>query len=631
MRCYRRKLCYVDLTKERVEILDISDSDIINFIGGSGLAAKIIFDLVDPKIDPFSSENVLTFMTGPLTGTIMITSARFTIAAKSPLTNGWGEAHSGGFWGVELKKAGYDGLVVTGKASNPVYLYIYDDKVEIRDAEKFWGLDTYTTDVKLKEELGDSIRCGIIGPAGENLVRMAGIFFDVRPDGPRVAGRCGLGAVMGSKNLKAIVVKGSGKVEVDDPIKLKDYLKRIIPSIMSFPTTQLYSTYGTPTEVEPLYYYGNLPIKNFSIGLWDNALNLRAEAVAEKIVKGHRACFNCPIGCWRYVDCEVDSEKIIGRAIEYESLGALGSLLMIDDPARVARLHQLCNKLGLDVISIGVTIAWFIEAYEKKMVDESFLNECKPSWGDHRFVEEMIKLISEKKGIGSFLSNGVRIASKMVKGSESFAMHSKGLELPMHDPRAFKGMGLQYATSNRGACHLYGFVLRVEQGERVIDLGIHERVDRFDTEGKAKIVAIMQDWSEVVESLGVCKFLQITPGHLASIYSLATGLKIMVKELHEKGTRIFTLKRLFNLACGMSKADDSLPDRITKEPLKEGGAVGQVIELEKMLSEYYNYRGWNKDGYPKRGTLEKLKLIKYIEESRYEVYRELLKKADSNE
>ncbi|MEN2974569.1 MAG: aldehyde ferredoxin oxidoreductase family protein [Candidatus Caldarchaeales archaeon] len=627
MKCYRRKLCYIDLTREEVKILEIPENDILDFIGGSGLAAKIIFDLLDPRIDPFSPENVLVFMTGPLTGTIMITSSRFTVAAKSPLTNGWGEAHAGGFWGVELKKAGYDGLVITGRASSPVYLYIQDGVIEVRDAEKYWGLDTYTVDIKLREELGNYVRCGVIGPAGENLVRMAGIYFDVRPDGPRSAGRCGLGAVMGSKNLKAIAVKGSGKIEVDDIVKFRDYLKRIIPSIMSFPTTQLYSTYGTPSEVEPLYYYGDLPIKNFSLGLWENVLNLKAESIAEKIVKGHRACFNCPISCWRYVNCEGGSEKIVGRAVEYESIGALGSLLMIDNPIKVAKLHQLCNKLGLDVISTGVTIAWFIEACEKNLIDKSMLEGYEPQWGDHRFVEEIIRHISEKKGIGELLSNGVRMASKMVKGSESFAMHSKGLEIPMHDPRAFKGMGLQYATSNRGACHLYGFVLRIEQGERVTDLDIHERVERFDTDGKARIVAIMQDWSEVIESLGVCKFLQATPGHLASIYSLATGLKTTAKELHEKGTRIFTLKRLFNLASGMSKKDDSLPDRLTREPLREGGAAGQVVELEKMLPEYYSYRGWGEDGYPKKEILEKLGLMKYIEKSKYESYRELLKRA----
>jgi len=625
MKCYQGKVAYIDLSSGKIEAKEISEDYLLGFIGGTGLAARLIFDLVDPKVDPLSPKNVLVFMTGALTGTMMITSARMTVAAKSPLTRGWGEAHAGGFWGVELKKAGYDGVIIIGKAERPTYIYIHDEDIELKDASKLWGLDTYEADLELKKVLGDNVKTAVIGPAGEKLVSLAGIIFDARPDGPRVAGRTGMGAVMGSKNLKAIAVKGSGKVEVADPVRLREYLRRIIPSIMSFPTTQLYATYGTAAEVAPLYSYGDFPIKNFSLGVWDGVKNLEADAVAKSIVKGHRACFNCPIGCWRYIECEVDGEKVVGRAIEYESLGALGSLLMIDDPAKVAKLHQLCNKLGIDVISAGVTIAWLIEAYEKGLIDKERLDGLELKWGDHRIVEKLLRLMAEKKGIGELLAKGVREASKDVKGSETFAMHSKGLEIPMHDPRAFKGMGLQYATSNRGACHLYGFVLRIEQGERVTDLGIHERVHRFDVKGKGRIVAIMQDWSEVIESMGICKFLQVTPGHVASIYSLAVGRKFTAKDLHAKGTIIFNLKRIFNLACGMSKEDDSLPDRLLKEPLSEGGAAGQIVELDSMLKEYYEYRGWNEEGYPRRETLEKLGLLKMLEESKFEAYKEVLK------
>lgn len=626
MKCYRGKMVYIDLTNEKAEERRIPGEYLLDFIGGSGLAARIIFDLVDPKIDPLSPENALIFMTGPLTGTIMPTGARFTVTAKSPLTRGWGEAHAGGFWGVELKKAGYDGVVVVGKADHPTYIYIHDGEIELGDASNLWGMDSYQADVELKRLLGEDVRSAIIGPAGERCVSMAGILFDIRPDGPRVAGRCGMGAVMGSKKLKAIAVKGSDKISVEDPARLREYLRRILPSIMSFPTTQLYAVYGTTAEVAPLYIYGDFPIKNFSLGVWNGVKNLEAEVVAKRVVKGHRACFNCPIGCWRYIECEVNGEKVIGRAIEYESLGSLGSLLMIDDPAKVAKLHQVCNKFGVDVISVGVTIAWLIEAYEKSLIDKEKLEGFEPRWGDYRFVEKMIELISLKKGIGELLSKGVREASKAIKGSESFAMHSKGLEIPMHDPRAFKGMGLQYATSNRGACHLYGFVLRVEQGERVTDLGIHERVHRFDFKGKGRVVAIMQDWSEVIESMGFCKFLQVSPGHVASIYSLSIGRKFTVRDLHAKGAAIFNLKRMFNLACGMSGKDDNLPDRLLKERLSDGGAAGHVVELDQMLKEYYDYRGWNKDGYPRRETLEKLGLLKLLMESGFETYRELLDK-----
>jgi len=628
LKSYCGKLLYIDLTDEKIEKKEIPEDYLLNYIGGSGLAARIIFDLVDPAIDPLSPENVLVFMTGPLTGTMMPTGARMTVAAKSPLIKGWGEAHTGGFWATELKKAGYDGIAVTGRADKPSYIYICDDEVQIGDASKLWGLETYQSDLELRKITGEDVKCALIGPAGENLVNLAGIFFDVRPDGPRAAGRCGMGAVMGSKNLKGIAVKGSKKVEVADPQRLREYLKRILPSIMSFPTTQIYSAYGTTGEVAPLYIYGDFPIKNFSLGVWDGVKNLEGEAVAEKIVKGRRACFNCPIGCWRYINCEVDGEKVTGRAIEYESLGALGSLLMIDDSAKVAYLHQLCNKVGVDVISTGVTIAWLIEAFEKGMIDQEMLNGLQPRWGDYKFVENMIKMIARRNGIGGLLARGVREASKAVKGSESFAMHSKGLEVPMHDPRAFMGMGLQYATSNRGACHLYGFVLRIEQGERVTDLGIHERIQRFDIKGKGRIVAIMQDWSEVIEAMGFCKFLQVTPGHVASIYSLAVGIKTTARELHMKGTIIFHLKRIFNLACGITPREDTLPDRLLREPLSEGGAAGKVVELIEMLREYYEYRGWKEDGYPRKETLNNLGLLELIKGSKFTAYKELLNKVE---
>ncbi len=627
MYCYAGKFLKVDLSSEKFEEISLPEQDLDLFIGGTGIAAKIIFDMVDPQVDPISPENVLVFATGPLTGTIAPTSARFTVAAKSPLTRGWGEAHAGGFWGVELKRAGYDGLIFTGKASSPVYLVIRGGEVELRDAGRLWGLDTYEVDQEIKKELNDpKVRVAAIGPAGENLVNLACIAFDIRPDGPRIAGRTGMGAVMGSKNLKAIAVSGSGKIEVADLQRLREYIRRILPSIMSFPTTQIYSVYGTSGEVGPMHMYGDMPIKNFSIGEWDGIEKLRGEVLAKTVVKGHRACFNCPIGCWRYVKFEKDSKVIEGRLLEYETVASLGSLLLIDDPYAISELNEICNRLGVDVISTGVTIAWLLEAYEKKLIDKSLLEGLELRWGDPEVVAKLIQKLAKKEGIGELLSKGVREASKKVSGSEFFAMHVKGLEVPMHDPRAFKGMGLQYATSNRGADHLYGLVFRIEQGERNVDLGIHERIHRFPYKGKGRIVALMEDWSEVTESMGICKFLAITPGHLAAIYSIATGKSEKVKDLLVKGTRIFTLKRIFNLACGVGPEEDRLPPRFLKEPLESGGSAGQVVELEEMLKEYYEFRGWSQDGLPTKDLLDKLGLLNMISGNRYSAYKELISK-----
>ena len=627
MYCYNGKLLEVDLSREKLEEKALSEEDLDLFIGGSGLAAKILFDLVDPSVDPLSPENVLVFMTAPLTGTLVPTSSRFTVAAKSPLTKGWGEAHAGGFWGVELKRAGFDGIIVRGEAKDPVYLYINNGEAEIRDASKIWDLDTYEADQAIKSELKDErIRCGIIGPAGANMVNFACIAFDVRPDGPRVAGRCGMGAVMGSKKLKAIAVKGSGSLQVANLRILREYVKRTLPSIMSYPTTQIYSVYGTSGEVDTLYEYGDVPIKNFSQGTWDEIEKLSGRVVNQLLVKAKKACFNCPIGCWRYVEFEEGSKTYKGRLLEYEILTSLGSLLLISDPKEVAKLNEKCNRLGLDAISAGVTIAWFIESYEKGFIGKGDVQDLEPKWGDPEFVDKVLDLIARREGIGDLLARGVKEASKKFRESEDFAMHSKGTEIPMHDPRAFKGMGLQYATSNRGADHLYGLVLRIEQGERITDLGIHERVNRSDYEGKGRIVAIMEDWHEVIESLGTCKFLMITPGHLTSMYAVAMGKRIQIKELHKKGTRIFTLKRIFNLACGLDKKADTLPNRLLKEPLKDGGAAGQIVELEQMLQEYYQYRNWNVDGYPTKECLEDLGLTKILEESKYPAYKQLLSK-----
>lgn len=546
-------------------------------------------------------------MTGPITGTLVPTSARWIVASKSPLTMGWGESHAGGFWGVEVKRAGYDGIVVSGKAKNPTLLVLRDGEVEFLDATPLWGRDTRETEEILKERvLRDSkFRIACIGPAGENMVRYACIVSDVNPDGPRVAGRTGMGAVMGSKNLKAIAVRGSGRIEVSDFQRLKSVVRRMLPLIMSYPTTQILASYGTAGEAEIFYEYGDMPIKYFTLGRWSGIDKIKGEALAKTIVKGHRACFNCPIGCWRYVE----NGEIKGRGPEYETVASFGSLLMIDDPVFLARINDLCNRLGVDTITTGSTIAWAIECYEKGVITSRDTGGLKLEWGNPSLVLELVKLIGEKRGFGRVLSEGSKRAAEIIgRGSEDLAIHVKGLEVPMHDPRAFKGMGLQYATSNRGACHLQGLVLRVEQGERMHDLKIYERVDRFEVRGKGRIVAVMQDWHEILESMVLCKFLAIPPAHVTGLYNMVTGLKKSLQDLLKAGERIFNLKRLYNIACGYSKRDDTLPKRLLEEPLKEGGAKGQIVELEPMLIEYYEHRGWDENGIPTREKLEELKI-----------------------
>jgi len=604
------KILRVDLSREKIRIEELKFEDIDLFIGGSGLAAKIIYTEVDPKIDPFDKGNKIVCMTGPLTGTIVPGGNKTTIAAKSPLTNAWGEAHLGGFWGPELKFAGYDGIIVEGRASSPVYIFIHDDEVELRDASKLWGLTTSVTEKLVREENKDkNIKVLAIGPAGEKLVRFAVVISD-----ERVAGRTGMGAVFGSKNLKAIAVRGTGKVEVKEYARLRSLIRRLYPVIMSDPTTQMRALYGTNGEMDVFYEYGDVPLKNFSKGAWEGVFKITGQVIVKSMLKRHRACFNCPIHCWKEVVIkEGPYAGVTTRGPEYETAASLGALLLIDDPNYLAVAEHLCNEFGIDVISTGVTIAWAMEAFERGIISERNTGGLRLKWGNANAVIKLLKMISLREGFGNILAEGCMRASKIIgKGSEEFAMHVKGVEIPMHDPRAFKGMGLQYATSNRGADHLQGAFFRIEQGERVPDLKIYERVDRFSIQGKGWMVAVMQDWHEVIESVGLCKFIRLAPGHIAAFYTLVTGVVKRVPELREAGERIFNLKRMFNIEAGLSSKDDALPKRFLSEPLKEGGAKGQVVNVEVMLREYYEHRGWNENGVPTKETLARLKLLKLI-------------------
>lgn len=608
---YAGRILHVDLSREKVEETPLGLSDIDLFLGGVGLAAKIIAEEIpDPRVDPLSPGNVLVFMTGPLTGTPVYGSARYIVAAKSPLTMAWGEAHIGGFWGPEIKKAGFDGIVIKGKASSPVYLYIHDGVVEIRDASKLWGLDTFSTDEVIKKETGESdLKIAAIGLAGENLVKFATVCSDIQPYGPRVGGRTGMGAVMGSKNLKAIAVKGTGKIKLKDSSRLVSVLSRLLPLIMSWPTAQILAAYGTAGEVEEFYEYGDMPIKNFTLGEFESYKNLTGQSFREKkIVVDVYGCWACPVKCWKVV--ELDGFR--SRAPEYETIASLGTLLMIDDPHYLARANYLCNKYGIDTISTGVTIAWAMESFEKGLINTSDTGGIVLKWGDKETVLKLIEMIAMRRGIGNVLAEGCRGASKIIgRGTEDLCMHVKGVEMPMHDPRAFKGMGLQYATSNRGADHLYGTFFRIEQGQRVHDLKIYERVDRFEYRNKGWMVATMELWSEIQESMVLCKFVDIPPAHVAGLYSYATGIRRTVPDLMKIARRIFTLKRLFNVACGVWRAYDTLPRRFLSEPLKEGGSMDQVVDLEPMLKEYYEYMGWDESGVPRREIIEELGLAKY--------------------
>ncbi|MGQ9468360.1 MAG: aldehyde ferredoxin oxidoreductase family protein [Nitrososphaerales archaeon] len=606
---YKGKILKVDLTDSRVSVRPLKEDYVKRFIGGSGIAAKILYDELNPYVDPLSPENKLVFMTGPLTGTLAPGCGRFVIASKSPLTGIWGEAGSAGYWGPELKFAGYDGIILEGRAENPAYLWINNENVELRNADHLWGKDTIETENELKSELKEPrARIVTIGPSGERSAKIACIVTD----GGGVAGRCGLGAVMGSKNLKAIAVRGNERVEVYDKASFHDLVEEISLIMENNPRTKSLRSYGSAGSMEGNEAVGDVPIKNWMINSWsDGVKKLSGQYMAKTILKRPATCFACPIACKREIEIKSGPYAgVKGKGPEYETCASFGTMLLIDDIEAVAKANDLCTRYGIDTISCGSAIAFAYECYEKGLITGKDIGGLNLSWGDHESFLKMVEMIGKREGIGFILGEGVKFASEKIgKEAEKFAIHVKGLEMPMHDPRAYKSLALGYATSNRGACHLQAASHWVERGTLFPELGIKEKPNRFTSEGKAKMVIDMQNFMAMIDSLIICKFA-LTCGytltHLLRLIEATTGYKITIDEFKRAGERIFNIKRLFNNRLGISRKDDRLPERINK-PLPEE-AKHSSPDLDFMLDEYYRLRGWDEEGKPKPEKLRELEL-----------------------
>jgi len=611
---YIGQLLRVDLSTNtlKTEALDLDLAK--KYLGGSGLSGRIIYDEAPPEVSPFDPDNRLVFMTGPITGTIAPAFGRYVVCTRSPLTGIWAEAHSAGFWGPELKFANFDGIVIQGKAEFPVYLWIKDGEAEIKSAERIWGRDTFETETLIKKELGEErLRVACIGPAGERLVKIANVMNDLAEGTARTAGRCGTGAVMGSKNLKAIAVLGTrySVLPAARDELLKEYVKKIHITIRSHPTVQIYASFGTDGIMNMMHEYGDVPIKYWTEGYWPEGVDkISGEAMARRILVKQNACYRCPIACRRYVKVsEGQYQTVEGEGPEYESAASLGALCLNDNLESIAKANELCNRYGIDTISTGSVMAFAMECRQRGLITDHDTDGVDLRWGNHQAMIEMLHKIARREGFGATLAEGVKRAAEIIgHRADEFAMHVKGLEIPMHDPRAFKGMGLQYATSHRGACHLRGLVYEIEQGGRIPDLGIHERVERFPVEGKARIVITMQNWHEVLDSLIMCKFAFLPPGSVAAIFSMVTGWTVRHQELIEAGERSWNVKRAFNIKCGVTAKDDTLPRRLLSEPLRNGGSKGQIVELDKMLPQYYRLRGWTPNGVPTKEKLDSLGL-----------------------
>jgi len=586
------KFIKIDLTTSKINIGTIPEKILKNYIGGRGLGIKLLTDLIKPKIDPLGPDNILIFTVGPLTATSVPTSGRSHLATKSPLTNTIFESNTGGFWGYNFKKCGFMALIIKGKSQSPVYIKIEDINISIESASNIWGLDVNKASSILDNEGNKKFNSLMIGPAGENLVKFASIMNDCH----RAFGRGGVGAIMGSKNLKAILVKGSKKIPIYDPKNLSNFVKTANDKLIEAPiTSQGLSEFGTSALVNIINFYGLFPINNFQKGFDKRANLVSGEVLKKNYFIKKESCYGCPIACGRLTK----TKTMTGKGPEYESLWALGPECGIFDLEYITNANYFCNLLGLDTISTGVTISCEME------LNQRGLSNTGINFGDKEKLIDIIKKIAYRKGFGDELAEGsYNLAEK--RGGIQYAMQVKKLEIPAYDPRGAVGHGLGYATSNRGACHLRGFLIGLEI------LGTPKLIDRFSPASKANLLKNAQDEAAVIDSLITCKFLNYSVGldHLARFITATTGIEYSIENLMEIGERIFNLERLFNLREGFSKNDDTLPDRFLNEPFTEGPSSGNTVDIELLINDYYLVRGWDIDGIPTHQTLKKLNLTR---------------------
>jgi len=577
---------------------------------GSGLAAKILLEELQPDLDPLAPENPLLLMGGLLTGTFVPGACKAAVVGRSPLTGIWNEATVGGFWGAELKGTGFDGVFLKGRAPEPSYLLLHPQGLEIRSASSLWNLDCFEATEALWKETGRESRVGTIGLAGVNLSRMASMIFDGRKS--RAAGRGGMGALLGSKNLKAVVVKGKIKPTIAHPDRLRKSIRANLESIRAM--TRGLAYYGTAGSMPAVESYGALPIKNWREGSWEEgAQKTGGQAIASKMVSAHGTCFSCPIRCSKEIKVtEGMYAGLEGHGPEYETTAGFGALLLNEDLESILAANELCNRYGLDTISTSSVIAFAIEAKEKGLLPRVDRNDPDLDWGNHRAIIETIHLIAHRRGLGALLADGVRAAAqKMGTGVQEFAMHTKGLEIPYYDPRAFACMAVNYATANRGACHLESLSYFLSLGIPLLDLGYEATLDPQGDEGKAKLCYDLQNYMAVYNPLGICKFLfggGVGPKLLAEWVNAVMDWDLDMQGLLHLGERLFNLKRLFNVRLGIGRKDDTLPERLLTKDRGTGRAAGNLPPLEKMLAEYYELRGWDEEGIPKAEKLEELGL-----------------------
>ncbi len=582
----------VDLCSNTSYIEEMDRLVLEQFWGGRGLGAYLLYSQLPAHVDALGPENILAFCAGPLTGVPVPTGGRSSVSTHSPLTNTIFDSNSGSKFGVRLRWAGYDGLVISGVSKKPVWLEISEDGAIIHAADDLWGLEVAETIRHLTDKDSAAV---CIGPAGEHLVSFASLMDE---EG-HAFGRGGVGAVMGSKKLKAIVARGAHRPAIAESqvFKFVEYEARKL--LQASPrTSQGLPEFGTAVLVNLMNRYGVLPTRNFREGEFEQAESISGERLREEYTKGRNACWGCPIGCKR----ETSTADQSGAGPEYETIYALGSNLGIGDLEAVIAANYQCNRLGLDTISLGATLSCAME------LGECGLLETNLRFGRADLLRETIDDIAYRRGLGDALAYGSRRLAKRC-GAPDLAMQVKGLELPAYDPRGMQGQGLLYATSNRGACHLRGNMLGPEL------LGLPKMLDRHAASGKAGLLIVLQHTGAAIDSLGMCKFSNFAIGDefYARMVSTVTGAHFEVQDLQITGERIWNLERLYNLRAGLTHSDDTLPPRFLKEPLGRGGSKGQVVQLERMLEEYNRFRGWTREGVPTQRKIQALGLTELVE------------------
>jgi aldehyde:ferredoxin oxidoreductase len=613
---YAGKILEVDLTTGEIEKADLDEQDCHDFLGGSGLAAKIYLDRwPGADVDPLGPENLFIILTGPWTGTRVPGGNRFAACARSPLTGHWGEASCGGYFGPELKAAGYDGIIFTGASDKPVYLWINGDDVELRDAADLWGKDTYeTTDTlieKSKEETGKKAKVAAIGPSGEKGVKFAAIVHDKH----HIAGRTGMGAVMGSKNLKAIAVVGAGKkVEIADPDALKEWREKVMENYSESLVVESLNAFGTNANLEVGAMLGDVPFKNWQEGENDEILaKINGPTYSDDILVKAYACWACPIGCKRVIKIEEGPYPVPqGAGPEYETVCMLGSNLLNDDLASIAKGNEMCNRYGIDTITMGEVIAMVTECQEKGLLSEEECDGVAITWGDPDAMLKLIDMAASNEGFGARMAEGSRALSREIGGeAPDMAVQVRGLDLPAHDPRGFHGFALAYATSPRGACHCASMNLYLEQGSAppLPQIGLEGPWDEQSSVEKGYVTARAQELAQIFNSAVVCLFTSVSwqEDMLLTAINSVTGGGYDLDSFMKIGERIWFLKRGIQALFGSGGEDDIMHPRFY-QAVEEGPHAGSVPDFELMKSEYYEYRQLDEEGRIGRAKCDELGL-----------------------